>query len=336
MLWLYDRDLSAIASLPEYDSIITTWKFGDHSTLDGRLPASAYDKVAAAYFATIADEDEVYLVEGFDLVTENGQRYTDLAPWRAASALLHTRTVVGTRRYSSKKHGYIAKDLMATLTGDRAIANLAFGTGDTLGTSIDKQISWGDMGAVVLDLLAAGHLGLRTRLDGTTIYVDLFAPAEISGAIGDAYGNTTSSKLSKQITDWRNYAIVLGEGEGSSRVRVDVDQTSGGERRELYVDASDLRKTVDGETLSDAAYEATLAQRGAERLAENRVVQFAEASLSAPLDCGAVAWFDAGAWSDWLMVTESVTTREGGTVRHSATIGEPPVTIRKILMKRSS
>ena len=65
----------------------------------------------------------------------------------------------------------------------------------------------------------------------------------------------------------KNYAIVLGEGEGESRVKVHVDATNGMERRDLIVDAKDVQRE-DGET--DESYHSRLIARGIEKLIENQ------------------------------------------------------------------
>ncbi len=69
-------------------------------------------------------------------------------------------------------------------------------------------------------------------------------------------------------SDYRNFAYIAGEGEGDDRVEVTLDlRTAPDEpRRELYVDARDLRSD-DGETpMSGEAYRQLLLSRGRQRL----------------------------------------------------------------------
>jgi hypothetical protein len=433
---------------------------------------------------------------------------------------LHERTVEGTLSWSAKKHGQIVSDLIASLTEDRAIPHLAFGTGASLGTDIDKQISWGDMGEVVRALLSSSHLGMRARfvpsplyeedfsrtwrdtferapgplgsswsvLSGTisivggeakatstfggvarfaaagvlshqvvradraqgsgslviagpvarlqdkdnyyyteangtnivlqkryggttttlassphagypvsltieadgstlrvykndgatpiithedttfttgyagfvclfvngyvsrfsvmsedlpegatdprTIYIDVIEPVESDSKYGERYGNAVSDRALVDKTEWRNYAIVLGEGEGDARERVDVDFTSGSPRRELYVDARDLQRTIDEVEMPLADYQALLAQRGAEKLADTRLIEHAEAQITnGDAEVGEVAWYDSERWSAYLMVTEVETIYESGTAIARAVLGEPAQTLRKTIRK---
>lgn len=86
--------------------------------------------------------------------------------------------------------------------------------------------------------------------------------------------------------DERNVAFVQGEDKGTNRKSVIVgdDTLSGYKRRELYVDARDLQSEVyheDGTTtpLSPEEYNATLSQRGNEKLAEHARVETFEAKI---------------------------------------------------------
>jgi len=65
----------------------------------------------------------------------------------------------------------------------------------------------------------------------------------------------------------KNHAIVLGEGEGENRARVDVDLSGGEQKRSMFVDARDILRE-EGEI--DESYNARLAARGYEKLLEQQ------------------------------------------------------------------
>jgi len=69
-----------------------------------------------------------------------------------------------------------------------------------------------------------------------------------------------------QETDTRTYATVEGSETGLAR-------------HELFVDARDLSQDIDGETLTDAEYEAALKTRGGEKLAEHSINQTIEMTV---------------------------------------------------------
>lgn len=77
----------------------------------------------------------------------------------------------------------------------------------------------------------------------------------------------------------KNYAFVGGEGEGSDRIFTSVDRTNGAPRRELFVDAKDIRQ----ETLALTEYIALLKTRGGEKLDEATVSKNFESDI--PSNC---------------------------------------------------
>ena len=89
-----------------------------------------------------------------------------------------------------------------------------------------------------------------------------------------------NAQYNRDVSSFKNFAYVAGEGEGSARtvVTVDMRTSSEEERRELYVDARDLQSTYtddDGNerTYSASQYKQMLRQRGLEKLAEYEVLE---------------------------------------------------------------
>lgn len=82
------------------------------------------------------------------------------------------------------------------------------------------------------------------------------------------FENIISTEYIDDITPWKNYALIAGEGEGNARYnKVYGDlKTSGLEHRELFVDARDIQT----EDLPDEqTYDEALIARGLEQLNEN-------------------------------------------------------------------
>ncbi|MFV0412701.1 MAG: siphovirus ReqiPepy6 Gp37-like family protein [Oscillospiraceae bacterium] len=104
-----------------------------------------------------------------------------------------------------------------------------------------------------------------------------------NGYFGDDIGNISGFKIIDGIADWKNTAIVGGQGEGTARqvVIVTLGEYSGDDLKELWVDAKDISQTYqiatpDGaggftytqNTYTNSEYAAILAARGCEKLAE--------------------------------------------------------------------
>ena len=111
-------------------------------------------------------------------------------------------------------------------------------------------------------------VGFRAVRSGTNILVGIYQPEENPNLIySQRLGNLMPESVTLSTENWKNYAIVLGAGEGDSRTRTDVDLSSGEQKRVLIVDARDLTRE---ETETDEAYSLRLAARGREKLLEQQ------------------------------------------------------------------
>lgn len=98
------------------------------------------------------------------------------------------------------------------------------------------------------------------------------------GVLSEEFNNLFIKEYTKDISNFKNYAIVAGEGEGTQRRIVHVDRTNGGDRYELFVDARDLQRTYKDasgveHTYTDAEYDAVLSQRGNQKLDEVKTTE---------------------------------------------------------------
>ncbi|WP_418972376.1 siphovirus ReqiPepy6 Gp37-like family protein [Allofournierella sp.] len=94
----------------------------------------------------------------------------------------------------------------------------------------------------------------------------------------DGFRNLNQVVASTDASSLKNYAIVAGAGEGAEREVQVVDQTGGGYARQLWVDARDLRWDEKEQTLAE--YQASLRQRGAEKLLEHQPIQNVEVDVT--------------------------------------------------------
>lgn len=147
--------------------------------------------------------------------------------------------------------------------------------------TIQAQISRKNLLTVTEALARAGGLGYRVfaDVDARCLYFEVYNGVDRTvrqeennrvvfsdGVDDDGYNNVDDPKYTENYTNAKNYALVYGEGEGDTRICVEVDETNGADRRELLVDARDLQQ---GDQ-SAAEYRAALAQRGRDKLKENQ------------------------------------------------------------------
>ncbi|QSI25302.1 hypothetical protein GKZ87_07300 [Erysipelotrichaceae bacterium 66202529] len=147
-------------------------------------------------------------------------------------------------------------------------------------TTIDQQTTWQEIRKTFSEICKKTGYGYRMVKDGDEFNViqlyrckeneDILFSEELNNVIAESY--------LQNMSDYKNFAYVAGEGEGNARTVVEVDQTDGGERFEVFVDAKDLQKVWLDESgtehrLTDTEYDEQLRQRGINVLKEHPKIE---------------------------------------------------------------
>ena len=151
---------------------------------------------------------------------------------------------------------------------------LELGTEYGFDTTFEKQTSGGTVFDYCKTIGQACDLGFRIVLDGKgsskRLLFECFRPTfDPNRRYSPKWGNLLNSGWSFSDTDYANVALVQGAGEGNERATVwvgDVNAT-GSDRREMYIDARDIKPDEDkNETNTSQSYLEKLADRGGEKL----------------------------------------------------------------------
>lgn len=111
-------------------------------------------------------------------------------------------------------------------------------------------------------------VGFRAVRSADGVKVEFYQPAANPNLVfSQTLGNLTINSILLSTENLKNHAIVLGEGEGNARWRVEVDRSGGAQQRSIIVDARDLTR---GEGETDEAYSARLTARGVDKLLEKQ------------------------------------------------------------------
>lgn len=211
--------------------------------------------------------------------------------------LLETRIVPVTYTSTGKRVSDVMRDLVSSncispSDSKRKIPRLKLGNGAGLGPVITYQSTGDSVYESLVDLASSHGLGFCVRFDPYK--------KEILFDVNEGVDRSESQGINEQIElstdtedllecvyqisseDYKNVALVAGEGEGTSRITRWVGGTSlnGLDRVELYVDARDVqRKGGDNQPLTDEQYNDALDQRGFEKLAEFPIYESFESKI---------------------------------------------------------
>ena len=137
---------------------------------------------------------------------------------------------------------------------------------------IEKQITGDNLLDAFIELLATYKYGYKATYE-KGIKITAYQGVDRSGSVAFSpnMDNLIESEYSSSVEEYKNVALVAGEGEGVSRKTYTVGSAAGYDRFEEYVDARDISSNTDGGTLSNAGYNKLLAAKGQEKLAETIV-----------------------------------------------------------------
>lgn len=294
-----------IGEINQYTSLMWPDKFNGHATFELCAPITEENKTLIRKGNVLwCGCDNAAMIEIIESDKNDSGEKTYKVKGRTLEMLLTTRIIWGTydcnNKYTSTAmYEIVDRQCVNPSRIERKIPFLECAVDENLGKKITSQKTGGEVYEALQSLASDSDLGFSV----------LFRPIEkklifkvIEGvdrsimptAAGDSNPVIFSTDLEDILSssyytndqDVKSVALVMGEGEGASRKRVTSgdDSSSGFLRRETYVDARDLRSEVlndDGSTtaLSEADYNATLNNRGDEKLSECVVIETFEAQM---------------------------------------------------------
>lgn len=156
--------------------------------------------------------------------------------------------------------------------------------------SIDTQYTGDDLYSIFTDIVENTTVGFSVTAvpSNSTWECQLLGGRDMTDSnrspvpliFSPDYDNILDTQYAESDAKLKNVAYVGGEGEGSARKYTRVGQVVGLNRREIFVDASDITTKVQGQAdLTTAQYTAALGARGTQKLNENRLVTAFDGSV---------------------------------------------------------
>lgn len=272
------------------------------------MDVSLLEYIRQDNYIQILESDHLMVIEKIQIESnaEDGDRIT--ATGRSLESILDRRIVWGDKIIKGNLQdgvkSLLNENVISPSNSDRKISNFVFkASTDSQITklTIDARYTGENLYEVIANLCLEHHIGFRIiPNDSNQLVFELYAGADRSYeqtalpavVFSPNFDNISNSNYMESKTTLKNVTLVGGElaeddsvvsettntsngttvsiSDGTkARKYVSVGTGSGLDRREIFTNASDISTEVDGETLSDADYEALLKQRGNETLAEN-------------------------------------------------------------------
>lgn len=278
------------------------------------------DLLKTDYFVTRPDNDEVGIIEKLEITNNAQDGLMIAASGRFAKSLLDRRLIYnlsGTSNRATILRGNVEANIRSVVTNNaincpfstaRNISLLQLGSSadlpaiivDEYGHATQKQVSYGNLLEYTDGVLQEYEYSSKLLLDNETGKLSYICFAGTDRSVDNSdgnspiifsreYDNLNDSNYSADKTPEKNFALIGGEGEGVERFYVELNSERADlERRELWVDAASISKTIEGEgeeqqEYTDEEYAEMLKAHGKQTLSTTKAVEAFSGSLNISL-----------------------------------------------------
>lgn len=281
-LYVLDREFHTIDVVDDYQELIWTdryYKPGDFEIYTS--PESSLLKSALKdYYIYKRDSEHLMIVETLEIESDTELGNHLKITGRSLESILDRRIVWTQTDLNGNLQNGIKSLLTAAFispsVADRRIDNFRIedATDERITElTMSNQYTGDNLLDVINTLCESNHIGFKIVRDADNNFVfSLYVGTDRSYkqnkvpyvVFSPNFENIINSNYYNSYEEYKNVAHVGGEGEGTARTYVNVGTASGLDRRELYVDARDLRS----EDFPGSQYTIALQNRGKEQLEE--------------------------------------------------------------------
>ena len=286
-----DTNFIAVDIVDSFDSLI--WadrysKVGDFEIYTG-VNLHMLAVLKKKYYLLLAGSDHAMIIEGRGLTTNPEEGNHIVFSGRSLESILDRRIIwnqtILSGNFQDGIEQLLNENAISPTIPERIIPNLRFVPSTdpaVTALTIDAQFTGDNLLNVIEKLCAEKNIGWKIILTEDN-HFDFMLYSGVDRSYSQTanpyvifspkFDNILNSNYAESNKEEKTISLVAGEGEGAARKTTTVEVESGGgsglDRREMFTDARDISSNVDGGTLPEADYNAQLAQRGKEDLADN-------------------------------------------------------------------
>lgn len=278
-VYILNTSFEKVAVVDTYQSLIWTKRYYEPGDFELYIPAdvSLLQYLKQDYYVIRDDDERVMIIEKIEIKTdaENGDYF--IVTGRSLESILArriiwtqfnwsgTNTNVVTMIYNLLSQNVISPDNLSTY---RKIPNFTAETPPLTKTAtINLQRRGDTLQEFITEIAKEFGIGWKITLSGSTMKFAMFEGSESIATFSYEYDNLLNTDYVNDKTNYKNAALILGEGEGTARKSQYITPTATGlNRREVYIDARDISSN-DGE-ITSAEYYQKLKQRGVDKMTE--------------------------------------------------------------------
>lgn len=307
---VYNQNLERIGLIDIYQSLIWTKRYYQAGDFELYVPASSelLEMLQKDNILVREDDNIAMIIEKIEITTDVETGNYIIVSGRSIESYLERRIV----RYQTNIDDTLENGIRRLINEnainpkdtDRIIPNLILGTSQGFTDTLKMQITYDTLYDVIVSLCQSYGYGWKITFEDGKLVFNLYKGVDHSYSqdinpyvvFSPEFDNLINSHYVTDKQEYKNYAYVFGEGEGSSRsfraVSLNNIIPKNLDLYELYVDAKDL-STNDGE-IGTREYGEMLYTRGIEKLNECKTTTAFEGEVASNLSYQYKVDYDIG------------------------------------------
>jgi Siphovirus ReqiPepy6 Gp37-like protein len=302
-IYVYDKSFNALGIIDRFTSLIWKRKYYKSGSFELHLflPQASKD---ALYLIGLLQKGNILMKEdspeeaGYieDIILDDAGSETIVVKGYFVDNLIKERFVWMMHSYSGTieevMKNFVSNNCILPENPNRVVPNLVLSNARGVTKQANEVNSFGSLNELMEELAVKYDVGWRVLFDlvNKKYVFDVFEGKDSSvnqtknphTIFSIDYENVLNQTYSDSYSNYRNMALIGGQGEGAERKFAIInDELTGFERRELFVDAKDIvQEKEDGSPLTDQEYEAILIERGKSKLSELTPIQTFKSGIS--------------------------------------------------------
>lgn len=296
MYYLLDKNLDIVDTIETYKSVIWTTRYYESGDFELYIPASQkmLDTIKQDYYV-VRDDDytQAMIVKNIQVITNVEEGNYLIVTGKSLKSILSQRiiwaqtTVNGTVEACVRR--LVNDNAISPINPERKINRLILGSEIGFSQTMTAQFTGDNLEDAIKEICKTYKLGydILLDLDEKQFIFILYQGTDRSYnqnvnphvIFSNEFENLLTTNYTENSENYKNVALVAGEGEGINRRTVTVGEASDLERYEIFVDARDVSSN-DGE-IGDTEYINSLIERANETLSEAIVTKAIDGEVEA-------------------------------------------------------
>lgn len=268
MLNVYKENYERVGYIESYSYLSWVRRYSDVGEFELKCAPENLPLLSLGNLLSKSGDKEAGLIE--TILVESVEEEIITVRGRFLPVLLESRIIWNTENLQGDIGDCIGQliesNAINPVDEDRQISNLNY-ENLPIGKNISMQVSFKNLLDTITSILSEAGIGIKGVLSDSGVVLSLYVGREQPFVFSREFENLLSQNYTDSIKDYANLAKIAGEGEGSERQIVVIGDAVGRKRKELFIDAKDLRLS---EYENNEKYLEALKLRGNEKLYEMR------------------------------------------------------------------